>query len=237
MYVVISGIVALVLMFFSNICAASYSHFLCEKSGYTCYRVKHRDSWNTLFRDSEQRDLVMRLNRMNTPLYAGLRIAIPNNLNDTDIMDYAPLPKQIPAAGEKFVYVSLNPKVLAWGAYDASGNLQKWGPVSGGRDWCPDENRSCHTITGKFAVYEMGGADCQSSRFPLRGNGEDGGAPMPYCMHFHGGFALHGSYEVPGYNDSHGCVRMFVPDAEWLNHEFMDKHIGTTVIVNNEKSI
>jgi lipoprotein-anchoring transpeptidase ErfK/SrfK len=39
-------------------------------------------------------------------------------------------------------------------------------------------------------------------------------------MFFHRGYALHGSYDVPGYNASHGCVRMFVKDAKWLNQEF-----------------
>jgi len=33
-------------------------------------------------------------------------------------------------------------------------------------------------------------------------------------MFFHGGFALHGSPSVPGYNASHGCVRLFDDDAE-----------------------
>ena len=46
---------------------------------------------------------------------------------------------------------------------------------------------------------------------------------MPYCMFFNGGQALHGS---PGGvmlgNESHGCVRMFVSDAEWLRYEFVD---------------
>ena len=44
---------------------------------------------------------------------------------------------------------------------------------------------------------------------------------MPFCMYFHGGYALHGSSEVPGYNASHGCVRMFTQDAEWLNKKFI----------------
>lgn len=51
---------------------------------------------------------------------------------------------------------------------------------------------------------------------------------MPYCMFFKGGYAIHAS-DVPGYNASHGCVRVFYEDAEWLNREFAD--IGTSVIV------
>ena len=49
-------------------------------------------------------------------------------------------------------------------------------------------------------------------------------------MFFHGGFALHGSYEVPGYHASHGCVRMFVNDAKWLNEEFVGQERVPVII-------
>jgi lipoprotein-anchoring transpeptidase ErfK/SrfK len=71
-----------------------------------------------------------------------------------------------------------------------------------------------------------GDADCISSIYPLETNG---GAPMPYCMYFNGGFAVHGSYDIPDYNASHGCVRITPTAAEWLSRNFMN--IGTTVIV------
>ena len=63
---------------------------------------------------------------------------------------------------------------------------------------------------------------------------------MPYCMFFHTGFALHGSYEVPGYNASHGCVRLYKEDAKWLNEEFVElpafeNDKGTTVIVQTSQ--
>ena len=43
-----------------------------------------------------------------------------------------------------------------------------------------------------------------------------GGAKMPYCMFYDGGYAIHGSYEVQGYHASHGCVRTYIEDARWL---------------------
>ena len=46
---------------------------------------------------------------------------------------------------------------------------------------------------------------------------------MPYCMFFHGGYALHGSNFVPDYNASHGCVRMSPDDAQWLNEDFVQE--------------
>lgn len=221
---------AFVLVVSGNATASSIGNTLCQdKERFHCYTVKRSDNWKKLFPDPDQRDLVMRLNRINIPLYRGMKIAVPNHLETVTSMDFAPLPKTISAPGEKMIYVSLNPKILAWGAYDASGELQAWGPVSGGKGWCPDIHRGCHTAVGKFAVYQKQGAGCVSTKFPVG----RGGAPMPYCMFFHGGFALHGSYDVPGYNASHGCVRLFIPDAKWLNQEFvMDDNVP--VIISNQ---
>lgn len=230
MAAVIPLIGALVLFFFTTTSFAAFSSNLCKQSGYTCYKVKNRDSWKSLFPDPTERDIVMRVNRINISLYPGLRIAIPDNLQGATLMDFAPLPKQIDPPGEKVVMVSLNPSVLAWGAYDAQGVLQSWGPASGGQNWCADVGRGCRTSAGTFKVYQMGGEGCRSSKFPL----PRGGAPMPYCMFFRGGFALHGSHDVPGYNASHGCVRLFTQDAKWLQQDFMSGDLGTRVIVTHQ---
>jgi len=109
-----------------------------------------------------------------------------------------------------------------WAAYDGQGSLVKSGRVSGGKDYCPDIHRHCRTVTGTFTIYSKQGPGCISKRFPVG----RGGAKMPYCMFFHGGYALHGSYEVPNYNASHGCVRMVPSDAQWLNQNFV--RVGST---------
>jgi lipoprotein-anchoring transpeptidase ErfK/SrfK len=43
-------------------------------------------------------------------------------------------------------------------------------------------------------------------------------APMPHAIFFHGGFAIHGSYEISqlGGPASHGCVRLHPNDAALL---------------------
>lgn len=204
---------------------AKYGGKICDGSQYSCYVTQRGDSWQKLFPDPDQRDLVMRINRMNTRLYSGLKIAIPKSFDDP--LAYSPLPKAIDPPGEKTVIVSLSK--LAFGAYDAQGNLVYWGPVSGGRGYCSDIHGRCNTPRGNFTIHSWGGGGCVSSKFPVG----KGGAPMPYCMYFHGGFALHGSYEVPGYNASHGCVRMFINDAKWLNREFTAGE-RTRVIVKSE---
>lgn len=198
---------------------------LCENPDYSCHKVKRGETWKKLFPDEDQRDLVMRINRINIRLHPGMKIAIPHS-SDFNQLNYSPLPTQIDPPGKKTIIVSLSK--LAFGAYDSGGTLQYWGPVSGGRGYCPDVRRGCNTISGKFTIYRKDDGDCFSSKFPVG----RGGAPMPYCMFFHGGFALHGSHEVPGYNASHGCVRLFVKDAKWLNQEFTPGEGSTAVIIN-----
>jgi len=139
--------------------------------------------------------------------------------------DYSSRIPQHIATSEKTVVV--DPKVHVWGAYDREGQLIKAGIASAGSSWCPDLNRPCHTSTGSFRVFSLGDASCKSHIFPK----PRGGAPMPYCMYFNHGQALHGvsQNEVGEGNYSHGCVRMQVSDAEWLRYNFID--VGTKVVV------
>jgi lipoprotein-anchoring transpeptidase ErfK/SrfK len=43
-------------------------------------------------------------------------------------------------------------------------------------------------------------------------------APMPYSIFFHGGYAIHGSYDIDhlGSPASHGCIRLHPDDAAEL---------------------
>jgi len=121
--------------------------------------------------------------------------------------------------------VVFNPKTHTLTAYDASGSVVRTFKASGGRNYCPDIHRPCHTPTGTFHVLSEQGPACRSSRYPVG----RGGSPMPYCMFFTQFYAIHGSYEVPNYNASHGCIRVQPPTAKWLMNNFV--HIGTTVRV------
>lgn len=215
---------AIFLLFTSPAFAKSYGAAHCDKDGFTCYKVKRHDTWQSLFPDQDKRDLVMRINRMNIRLHPGMIIALPKS-DDINVLKYSPLPAQIDPPGEKVIIVSISD--LAFGAYNSDGTLQHWGPISAARGYCPDIGRGCHTALGKFHIYTKQGSGCVSTKFPVG----RGGAPMPYCMFFHGGFALHGSHEVPGYNASHGCVRMFVSDAKWLNQEFTAGDNSVAVVV------
>lgn len=141
---------------------------------------------------------------------------------DTKGSNYFPSTR--PATGQKVVIFS--PKATAWAAYNAQGIRVKTGRASGGKNYCADVGRACKTTVGSYKFYSKKGADCTSGKYPIE---TGGGAPMPYCMHFNGGYALHGSYNVPDYNASHGCVRVLPSAAKWLSENFVD--VGTSMVV------
>lgn len=147
----------------------------------------------------------------------------------TDTTDYGKrLPSTMKTDGKKVVFV--DPNVHAWGAYGPDGNLIKAGIATAGARVCPPDAKNesdCRTGQGTFRVTSLGGGDCYSKTYPR----PTGGGLMPYCMFFNNGQALHGSPDNIVVNDnlSHGCVRMRIPDAEWLRYNFAQ--VGTKVVV------
>ncbi len=126
------------------------------------------------------------------------------------------------ALANSFIF---NPQTLTWKAINDEGRVVRTGRGSGGRRYCPDVGRGCRTPSGVYNIISKGDAGCRSSRYPLG----KGGAQMPYCMFFSKNYAIHGSYEVPNYNASHGCVRVKPNEARWLSKRFM--RIGTRVTI------
>lgn len=119
------------------------------------------------------------------------------------------------------------PRKHMWVAINDSGKIVRSGKASGGSNYCKDIGRSCRTPSGTYSIISKGGAGCRSTRYPVG----RGGAPMPYCMFFSQLYAIHGSYDVPNYNASHGCIRVHPGDAKWLSNNFI--RIGTRVIVKS----
>lgn len=95
-------------------------------------------------------------------------------------------------------------------------------------NYCSDTHEDCQSAAGAFKIYRIQGENCQSSKYPLDRNG---GAPMPYCMHYYKGYAIHGSTLSGFVNRSRGCIRLFYSDAKWLNEDFV--RLGTAVIVKH----
>lgn len=232
------GVVLITFFFLAQPMAWAQVRFgetLCKSADYFCMKVKQNESWESLFPNEEEKDIVKRVNRMNIPLRPGMVIAVPKNIDRLTIYDVSPFPRYVEPDGEKTIYVSQSQ--LAWGAYDEKGELLWWGPLSSGSGHCRGLDGTCTTPAGLFRIIRKQDIECVSTAFPMRADGESGGAEMPYCMHFFRGYALHGSDTVPGYRASHGCVRIFIEDARWLNEEFIELpgegKRGTKVVVDS----
>lgn len=231
---IISGIFA------TNTWAGSrelYGARICHQKYFMCLKVQPGESWESLWPDTRDREIMMRINRRNLKLYAGMTVAVPFSLamsspigSNQPILplDFSPFtPVDFRGKGNKLVV--FDPRLLAWAAYEESGQMKRWGPASGGADWCDDIKRVCHTPTGEFKIREKYGPETRSNLFPVGCYGKTC-APIPYFMKFDRfGTGLHGSPYVPGWNDSHGCVRLFPEDAKWLNENFAE--VGTTIII------
>lgn len=196
----------------------------CDQPGFSCVKVQKGQTWASLFPDAEERNIVMRLNRSNVALKHRPWIVIPTDLSDKDLMDYAPFPEYIDPTGKRLVLIDISDQAFA--AYNSDGVMVHWGPISSARGYCPDTGEKCTTVLGNFHVTRKQGAGCKSNTYPIG----KGGSPMPYCMFFHKGYAIHGS-TLPGFPASHGCIRLMYKDAEWLNKGFAN--IYTQVVVQS----
>ena len=203
-----------------------FGNGLCQHPDFHCEKAKV-SGWARAFPDPVQRNIVQKVNRTYNRLWKGKLIAIPNNIETITLLDVSPFPLTLANIGEKKIIV--DQEKLAWAAYDEDGIQIKWGPISSGKDYCPDIGKQCTTQTGEFRFFNKQGSDCRSNTYD--------GAPMPYCMFFYKGFAMHGSNDIPGKRASHGCVRMFTRDAKWLNQQFVElshsgnNQRGTIVVV------
>ncbi|MDI1351260.1 MAG: L,D-transpeptidase, partial [bacterium] len=126
-----------------------FGETLCNSTDYFCMKVKKEDTWDRLFPNVEERDIVKRINRMNINLTQGMTIAVPKSIERLTIYDVSPFPRYIESDGEKTIYVSQ--KKLAWGAYDSDGELLWWGPISSGIGKC-NVTGGCSTPTGSFRI-------------------------------------------------------------------------------------
>jgi len=203
-----------------------YGKHLCANPGFHCYVVQKGDTWENLFPDKTQRDYVKRLNRINAALYYRKWILVPNGFYNLNRMDLSPFPEKVKPRDGNFIVVNLSN--YSFTAYNKFGYQVYWGPAAPGMDICTDTDTSCVTHTGDFRIFKKGDVNCRSDSFPVG----SGGSPMPYCMYFNGGAALHGAY-FAGLPNSHGCVQLFPKDAAWLNLSFVKAGYpgGTEVIV------
>ncbi|MBK1722356.1 L,D-transpeptidase [Thiocystis violacea] len=117
------------------------------------------------------------------------------------------------AAKTRKLTISLNQQAFTYAEDD---QVVRVGPISSGAQGYP-------TPTGQFAVLSKD-KDKVSSRYTNQLGMQ---AWMPYSLQFHGNYFLHEGW-LPGYPDSHGCIRLGEKDARFL---FETMKIGDPVIV------
>ncbi len=111
-----------------------------------------------------------------------------------------------------------DPIHLQWAVYNKEGKQVGLGHAAGGKNYCPDIKKPCRTVVGEFTVFRTEDANCTSKTFPID---EGGGAPMPHCMFFYKGYAIHGSTSPLNKNASHGCIRVSKKAAAWINTNYI----------------
>lgn len=171
---------------------------------------------------------LMKLNRRDTTIWKNHVVAVAWPLEQmNDELAFSPFPDKTPKyIPNKTVVVDLNN--LAWGAYDEIGNLVRWSLISAGKGTI----KKFETPSGIFKVLEKRGAKTRSNLYPTNcRNKSVCGFLMPYYIKIDkNGLGLHGAKILPGFHASHGCIRLLIEDAKWLNQKFLD--IGTSVIIS-----
>ena len=101
-------IICAILLVFSQMARSEirFGESLCGSPDYTCLTIKSGDNWENLFPSIEERDIIKRINRMNTSLRAGMTLAVPKNIDRLSIYDVSPFPRYIEPTGEKTIFVS-----------------------------------------------------------------------------------------------------------------------------------
>ena len=135
-----------------------YGPALCNNFDYKCVTIKHGDTWEKMFSDARERDLVQRVNRTYNRLTVGQTLVIPKSLSTATVLDLAPFPHKIIDTERQII---VDQDKLAWAAYNEEGQLVKWGPIASGRDKCSDSANSCRTLTGVYfhKGFALHGAD------------------------------------------------------------------------------
>lgn len=166
---------------------------------------------------------IAKINRISPErIKEGMALKVPDDWEAAE--QNAPLPRELPGLEGKLILIDIHAQ--AFGAYE-NGALVLWGPISSsaGRVECGKRNekkRRCVTPTGNFRIMEKKKKDFSKDYPPPHG-----GAPMPYSQRFYGAYKIHEG-ALPGYPDSHGCIRVLADDAQWL---FLWTNKKTAVII------
>lgn len=147
-----------------------------------------------------ERNVVLRLNRVDAASYRRLDTMIMPDKIDTNRMAYSIYPPVLPELKDvhKMVIFAYYPQAFA--VYEA-GKLIRWGPTNMGKKATP-------TPTGLFSANwkALETVSTVDDDWILKWNFNVSNA---------GGVGWH-QYQLPGYPASHSCMRLMEADARWL---------------------
>jgi hypothetical protein len=147
-----------------------------------------------------ERNIVLRLNRVDAATIWRLdTMIVPENI-DTNWMNYAVFPAELPALSDVRKMVIFSYYAEAFAAYE-SGKLIHWGPTSMGKKKTP-------TPTGLWSANWKAKETISTvnDEWKLKWN---------FNIWNKGGVGWH-EYQMPGIPASHSCIRLWESDAFWL---------------------
>src|SRR5437016_3268154 len=80
-----------------------YGSHLCGYPDFTCVKVKRGDTWERLFPNERDREIVRRLNRTNMKVTYRSWIVVPKNLKHINNMELSPFPLHKDTNGHKLL--------------------------------------------------------------------------------------------------------------------------------------
>lgn len=151
---------------------------------------------------------VEKINGLDRKYFVGKTLFIPKDIET--VKNYSPLPAfdSSLAKHDSVVVVFLGHSLI--GVYE-HGRLVFWSPITRGK-------KISYTQQGEFSVL---------SKARLMYSKKYGNVPMPYSLHLFGNVCIHQGPMV-GRGASHGCIRLFKRDAQWL---YAWARKGTKVII------
>ena len=165
---------------------------------------KHLDSIKSQIKKSKLNETpywrtIYALNRKELKFYrVGDTIVIPEQIHD-DLLAYSIFPLEYPSVKEKKKAIVVSIKYQSYGCYEY-GKLVRFASINSGK-------RPTSNPIGKYII-----------KWKQRYNTSyyDSTWIMPYTVNFMAiGIAFH-QYQMPGFPASHGCLRQFEHDAEWM---------------------
>ena len=204
-----------------------------QSPSYHLVKIKKGDTFYKLFEKDWQ--LIARFNRLDEKhLVVGREIKVPKDLEM--LRNWTPMPENHVSAMsyDKYILIKLGEQFLG---FYKNGKLIFDAPISSGRspDRCDSPIGNCSTPIG-FSFVLGGDKNHVSSIY-----NDSTGAPYPmdWAIRFYVNksmvqYWIH-SGDLPGYPDSHGCVRLTKYDAEKLFNLVFEKYPETEFWIPKKK--